>query len=288
MEGGLKNTLANCDRAEALFRDRCTGATWELDTVRIFSLWCLTYMGELAELTRRRQVLLTDAQERGDLYAITYLSTYIMAIVQLGGRRPGGGPRASYARPMGRWSQKGFHVQHHNALLARVYIDLYSGDGRRGLASHLGEVAGVCVLVAAPAVQQVRIDVAPAPRPKRPGGGLASPDPRPLIRSAERDARRLERERVPWAQAHAAYVRAALAQARGDTPRARAGLARARSLYDPADPLAAAARRRLGAHRSAARRAKALVAEADAWMAAQSIRNPARMAAMYAPGDFPG
>jgi len=30
-----------------------------------------------------------------------------------------------------------------------------------------------------------------------------------------------------------------------------------------------------------------MVAEADAWMTAQSIRNPKRMAAMYAPGAFP-
>lgn len=126
--GSWKWSREYCDRAEAIFRDRCTGATWELDTARTFSLWSLTYMGEVAELTRRRQVLLKDAQERGDLYAVTYLSTYIMAIVQLGADDPEEA-RRELRQAMGRWSQKGFHVQHHNALLAQAYIDLYRGDG---------------------------------------------------------------------------------------------------------------------------------------------------------------
>jgi serine/threonine protein kinase len=285
-EGGWKNALANCDRAEALFRDRCTGATWELDTARIYSLWCLTYMGEVAELTRRRQVLLTDAKERGDLYALTYLSTYIMAIVQLGADGPEEA-RRELRQAMGRWTQRGFHVQHHNALLAQVYIDLYTADG----AAALQEIAerwpayGSSLLGR---IQHVRIDVRQLHARSALAAAATAPDPRSPLSVAERDARRLERERVPWAKAHAAYIHAALAQARGKTSTALAQLAHAASLYAAADmPLyAAATRRRLG-ESLGGEEGKALVAEADAWMTAQSIRNPPRMTAMYAPGACP-
>ncbi len=46
---------------------------------------------------------------------------------------------------------------------------------------------------------------------------------------------------------------------------------------------AAVARRRLGGLQDD-ERGRALVAEADAWMAAQGIRNPARMTRLIAPG----
>jgi hypothetical protein len=46
-------------------------------------------MGEVAELSRRWAALLKEAQERGDLYAETNFSTYIMAIVRLGADDPG-------------------------------------------------------------------------------------------------------------------------------------------------------------------------------------------------------
>ncbi len=48
---------------------------------------------------------------------------------------------------------------------------------------------------------------------------------------------------------------------------------------------AAAARRRLG-EAIGGEAGRSLIAQADAWMSAQSIVNPGRMAACYAPG-FP-
>ena len=62
-------------------------------------------------------------------------------------------------------------------------------------------------------------------------------------------------------------------------------LAAAVTAFERADMTshAAAARRRLGGLQDD-ERGRALVAEADAWMAAHGIRNPARMARMIAPG----
>src|SRR5439155_971931 len=52
--GKWKLGLTSCDRADEIFRERCIGVTWELDTAHTFALWSLVYMGEVAELGRRR------------------------------------------------------------------------------------------------------------------------------------------------------------------------------------------------------------------------------------------
>lgn len=75
---------------------------------------------------------------------------------------------------------------------------------------------------------------------------------------------------------------------RGDNALAVALLTDAAKRLDAVDmPLhAAAARRRLGELKGGDE-GTALIAEVDTWMASHGIRNPARLAAMYAPG-LPG
>ena len=48
----------------------------------------LTHLGEVAELSRRRPILLQEARERGDLYATMNLSTYSFSIVRLAADEP--------------------------------------------------------------------------------------------------------------------------------------------------------------------------------------------------------
>jgi len=108
-----------------------------------------------------------------------------------------------------------------------------------------------------------------------------------FLRSAERDARSIEGVGIPWAHPLARLVRAGIAANRLDRRRAcdllssaEADLAR----HDLALYAAAARRRRgelVGGEEGAA-----LVADADAWMAGQDIKNPARMADMLAPGRW--
>ena len=69
LEGKWKTGLEHLDRAEVIFRDRCVGASWHLDTSRTFALWSLNFMGNVAELSRRWYPLEQEARDRGDLYA---------------------------------------------------------------------------------------------------------------------------------------------------------------------------------------------------------------------------
>ena len=114
-----------------------------------------------------------------------------------------------------------------------------------------------------------------------------APERSTLLRAARSDARRLERERTSWGTALAQLVQAGIAATRGDLSAARERLTAAVTGLEACDMrlYAAAARRRLG-QLVGGSEGQTLIAGADAWMAGQTIRNPARMAAMLAPG-FP-
>ena len=65
----FREARAKSEEAEALFRERCTGVAWEINTAVAYSLGSLLYLGEAGELSRRVPLRLEEARERGDLYA---------------------------------------------------------------------------------------------------------------------------------------------------------------------------------------------------------------------------
>ena len=138
MEGGWSTGLASCDRAETIFRESCAGTAWmEINLARTISLWSLHFRGRVTELSRRWEFQFREAKERGDLFSVTNLSSYIMAIVKLAADEPGYA-QEGLSTAMDRWSQQGFHVQHFNALIAQLFISLYRGDGPSAWA-HISE-----------------------------------------------------------------------------------------------------------------------------------------------------
>ena len=109
----------------------------------------------------------------------------------------------------------------------------------------------------------------------------------PHLDQAERYARDLQSERTAWGNAFALLVRAGAAATRGHTERALADVTEAAARLAAADmALFAAAARRCRGELLGGEEGRALVAEADAWMAAQSIKRPDRMTRMLAPGDW--
>jgi hypothetical protein len=271
-------------RAETIFRDRCTGVTWEIDTAHHFWLWTLFHLGELTELARRRSALLEEAHERGDLYAATNLSTHLMAVVRLAADDPAGA-REELDGAMRRWSFQGFHVQHYGALIARGHILMYQANARAAW-DHVKSRWPALERSLLLNVQKVRVDALHLRAMSALAAAGAEGNPAPLLRSADGDAQRLEREAVAWASAIATQVRSGIAAARGDRESAARNLRDAAARFDALAMRlnASAARRRLGI--LIGDRGRNLVAEADAWMASEQIRNPSRMTAMLAPG-FP-
>ena len=92
---------------------------------------------------------------------------------------------------------------------------------------------------------------------------------------------------MPWSDPIALLLRAGIAYLEGSTPLALRYLHDAADRFDRADMklYAAVARRRIGALQDDAH-GRELQRQAEEWMAAQHIKNPACMTRMLAPG-FP-
>jgi hypothetical protein len=178
------------------------------------------------------------------------------------------------------------------ALYARAEAALYRGEGRRAREliarewpSLVRETFIAHVEVHFLLIIHLRARTAlAAAEATPPGVWLFGPRAR-LLRSAARDARRIERRRMPWAQPLAGLIHAGIAALRGRREEARALLAAAEEGFIAADMMmyAAAARRRRG-QLLGGEDGRGLVRAGDAWMTGQDICNPALIAAMLAPG----
>jgi eukaryotic-like serine/threonine-protein kinase len=186
------------------------------------------------------------------------------------------------------WSTGGYHMKHLDANIATVNAQLYAGEGPAAYetmrASWPRLVRSLLLQIQLVRVwshwDRARCAIAAA---------QARPPARALLRVAARDARALEREGCGWSSALGKLVAAGIANVRapGD-PRSRALLERG---IGDCDALG------MGLHAASARCAlgvlvggdegEALLRSGGQWMAAQSVRNPARMAETIVPGFSP-
>jgi hypothetical protein len=282
MEGRWRDGRESCEQAEAIFRDRCTGVAWELDTAHSFSNWSLFFLGEVAELARRLPLLLQEASERGDLYAATNLGTFVGHLTWLAADDPAGAEQ-DMQHVMAQWSHHGFHVQHLTGLMGRIQIELYRGDGSAAwqtISRGWPDLVRSLFL----RVQTVRTFMLDLRARSALAAAAQAANPRPLLRSAGRDLRRIEAEGMAWSQPLAQRLAAALAAARGDLPEAQRRLAAAAAGFEAAEMgLFAASARRCQGELTGGAEGRLLIEQADRWMSDQQIKDPARMAAMYVP-----
>ena len=217
--------IGPCD----IFRERCTGVHWERNTATAFGLWALSHMGEIAELGRRWPRLLAEARDRGDLYAVMNLSTYLLSIVRLAADEPDRA-REEVGQAMAHWSRGGYHVQHNDQAWGMAQIELYAGRGGAAwdlIAWNWPALSRSLLL----RVQFIRVAMWQL-RARCAWRRRSVPTSlQPLLRAAAADARRLEREATPWSLASARLVRAALAWNRGgDARRSRSPDRRRRAI----------------------------------------------------------
>jgi hypothetical protein len=286
LQGRFRKCLEDSDTGEAMLRERCSGVAWELNTAQSFALWALFYMGQISEIKRRLPLLLTEARERGNLYALSNFGTFARPLATLADDDPDRADR-ELREVMDMWTQQGFHVQHQNAVFGVMQIEVYRGNGlgawehinqkwpeiRRSMLSHIQVIRivdifwrGCCALTAA----------AQSDRSAR------------FLRAARRDIRCLYRERMDWAVPLAQLLQAGGAALVGKKTDAVKLLSQAAMNLDRLDMglYAASARRRLGMLLGT-EEGERLIQSADDWMASQQIQNPVRMSALYAPGVVP-
>ena len=250
-----------------------------------FMLSALLYIGELAEVSHRVPALLEAALEQGNVLAATDLRTRLN-LIWLADDDPERA-RLEVIEALKIWPREGFHLQHYSSMLAMAQIELYTDDA---------EVAWKHVMVQRKALKeslllrtqvlrvdslylQARTALAAAIHAKVAGKSEM------LLKVAERMARRIAKERMPWSDPLAPLIRAPIAHNRGNASQAATLLSEAVKGFDEADMRlrAMTARRRFG-QTLGGDRGRELIAEADEWMRNQEIKNPVLMTRMLAPG----
>jgi len=281
LAGRFAESHANCLEAQALLREHCTGVTWEIELAQLYELHSLSHLGRYTELSRRAQLILAEARERRNNLLATYIRTRILFLLHLAADEP---ERAAEEqdRSLEGWSGRGFQLQHYWNWYSRTTIDLYAGDAAAAWARleaqwrayRLSFVAGTEALLVGMLGLRARVAIARA-------AALGGRQRAAFLTRATRDARRLDRFRVPWASAQAVAARAGIASVRGQAAEAETLLRDGADALDAEDLAAeaAAARWHLGdrcGDRGAAERA-------GLWMEQEGIRQPARLARMLVP-----
>jgi serine/threonine protein kinase/tetratricopeptide (TPR) repeat protein len=274
-------------RAEEILRERCTGVRWELASMQVHRLMCLTVMGRLEELIERGRRYLSEAEDRGDLFASTMLRLGPMPAVWLALDDPEGGKRDTQAA-LTEWSSRGqgFHLQHLYGMQARAQYALYTGDGAGAFrildeqeeAVRRSQMYRFQIMREALREQRARALLAWA----RASEGAARTE---LLTRVDADVRLLERERSAWSGALAKLYRASAAQLGGRTDRALVLLGEAEKqlaethmhIYE------LCARRRRGELMGGAA-GRALVDEMDATLRSRGARDPRKVVRLCAPG----
>ncbi len=283
LEGRWRTGCERLSTSEEFLRERCRGVTFELDSVQLYLIACLLYLGEIRELKRRLPELAKAAKERGDLYASTHLGSGLMTLTRLADEDVENARHDADAA-IAQWSHAGTHVAHFLDTQAQAQIDLYVGDSYRAVDRVRARWKSFdeALLLR---VQYIRISLlslwaraalAAATREAR-------PDP-VLLDEALAKARALEREHMPWAAGFVHQTRAGVAMARGDVSKALSLLDSAIDAFAAADMMlfVASARRRRGevmVHEGLGlgEEGSALIDAADGWMRGQDIGNPARL-----------
>jgi serine/threonine protein kinase len=283
MLGAWKTARSHLDLAEITFRDRCTGVTWERDTVHNFTLWALVQMGELTELKRLWSVFFRESQERGDRYAATMLTTFYMTLIKLAGNDPIQ-TESELETLMDRTDNRGFTLQHSAALQSLVHIDLYKGDVNQAW-SRIDAAWPEYKKAMLFRIQMIRIDMLELRSRCALAMAEKSNSPDVYLHVAKSDARRLEGAGQNWAHAHAHYVQAGIAACEEDAIQAVQKLLVATEGYFAAGmPLRAHLLRYRLAEIQGTAEIRARREEAERWIRSQGIVSTARWAGLFAPG----
>jgi serine/threonine protein kinase/tetratricopeptide (TPR) repeat protein len=285
--GQWEECLEAAGKAEELLRYAKGGATWQLNEVQLFALWARFYLGSVRRLVQVAPVMLNDAKECGNLHLAASLLTGTAAVWWLVDDNPDGAV-AGVEEAKERWSYRGYPLHNYDHLYSLGQVELYRGEGAAALA-RLKEAWGGMKESYIFALQMVRIEAMHLRGRCALQAAAAARDPgeaRRLLDEARACAKRIERERTPWATPLARLLQAGLAhRAEGPSERVVELLGEAESGFVLAQMrlYAMAARHRRG-EIVRGNEGRSLVAIAREFMEDQRVKNPERMTEMLAPG----
>jgi tetratricopeptide (TPR) repeat protein len=238
-------------------------------------------MGNLAELGRRAPKLLSEARERGQLYAETDLRARLLTFTWLAEGKPELAEQNA-EEALQRWSQQGFHLQHYNRVLSLANCAMYRGDAATALA-RLDDAWPQLQRSMLMRIQALRAEIWHA-RGRAMLGALGRRK-RASVTEVQRVADKLASEHMAWTAPLSALLLAGVHHHRGQHDAARAELERAAAGFEAVDMqlYAAAARARLGTLLGGDTGAEH-GAKAAAFFASQGIADGPAFTRLLAPG----
>ena len=253
--------------------------------VRVTAIWALVLTGGVAQVRRSISTLIDDAESRGDLGTAVHLRVGYTNLVWLADDDVDQA-RAQVRAAAGMWSHSKFFLHNYRVLLAEVNIELYAGNGALAYEIVTGRWAQVqrsLMLF----VQYIRADAYYLRARAALASSATAARPAARLAEAERFARKLERQKMPWVDLLAESVRASLELARGNRVGAEEHL---RAAIDRSEEVGmalhgACARYQLGRLLGDGE-GRRLVEGAEDWMLSQDIRVPERMAGLMIPGNW--
>jgi hypothetical protein len=274
LTGRWKDAQTQSAIGEQSLRDHGADVRWEIDQVEFFAAAIAWQLGDARELVRRVSTHLRDAEERGDVYCQRGLRGWRANVAWLATDQPSEARAhlAAVAQPL----QPGESAQlsHYYEALSAAQIDLYEGEVR---AAHARMEAIWPRMQAALLTRIPSVRVEGGFMRARAALSVAAGDEvqrAELVRFAAGFARGLRKERMPWADALAAAVRAGVERVGGDRDAEAHALREAAACFDQADmTLYAAATRRRLALVLGEEEGRELGQAAEAAFAAQAIPN---------------
>jgi tetratricopeptide (TPR) repeat protein len=283
-EGRWAESRDHCSSAEEILRERAQGVAWELTTALYFRLAALALLGQYADLNAELPGELREAEDRGDLYRLINLQTSLTNMAWLATDRPDEAQR-QIVEAIGRWSRRGYQIQHYQAWFADVQILLYRGRGEEAQKlleegwKPLAKSFFLRIQFIRTMARTLRGRVALAAARTRPPS-----ERKALVKIAERSVKQLAREDASWAVALSHSLRAQIAVTLGDRDRAIAGFVSATKVLTDAELFFdAACSRRAHGLLLGGDAGRELVTAAEAWMTSERIRNIGAMFATILP-----
>jgi eukaryotic-like serine/threonine-protein kinase len=258
------------------------------EMARLFHVYNHQSTGELHEAFRLMNRLCAVAEERGDRYTLVNMRTSTTIAFHLAAGEP---ERAQHdlADALAQWTQKGFHVQHWQALVYGSDIELYLGRPERAyerfmagmpalkksLLLHAGFIRTLTCLVWG----RVAIASLDGRRDKR----------RERLAEARRMVRKLDREHDAFAGGFARLIEASVESAEGRRDRAIAALRQAIERLETTGAFyyCPPARFRLG-QLLGGDDGRALMKAATDELEGQGVRDPVRWSEALVPGTWSG
>jgi eukaryotic-like serine/threonine-protein kinase len=279
--GQFREAAQYADEAEKLFRERCTGVSWEISTSVNYALCSLMYLGDIAQLAQRVPQRLREAEVHGDLYA-GIDPVCRPGLMWLAADEPDAAHRA-VRQVMDRWSLQGFHFQHYLEMFAENQIDLYRGNWAsawRRADERWPRMKSAFLL----RIPFVKLEGLHLMGRSALAAAIGTGD-EALVERAEQNAAEIEKAKVAWALPFAMALRAAVYAIRGNKEDALEILGQAARGFEKHEMLlySKAAEYRRGTLTGSAG-GRAIAAHADAWLRARGVKNVPQFLDVLLPG----